>query len=644
MVADQAYLADSGKDILMRRFIDQQQNEAARSQVVLPNAVSRLQTEHELLEASLRQQNAMIRQLILDRERDLRLETQSLPAGTQTDIDAGTQTEPHYLRPPLRKVRSDNDASDQSDDELTVIKSRIKSKIARRSNRSQIRRKIKTPILEENEADVMEKPQKVRILKATTKPRIKQTKTSEMRQKRASSRAGKRPTKSALRKEVLKEISKSLANSDNSLSENEEEHKYESDEEFSEDSIEEISPRSDKTTDSDLKAKQASKSEASKSKKRTVSVDRHAFKDKSKSRPLKRTRRTESVDRIALRRSHSREENLRQQRSESLERVRPRRSTSRLSYQYYPDRDRDRYYYEYRDRDYLSPSRYRDYYHSPSRSRRRSESRYRSDSRDRYRPHSRERDGDYRDSLRGGNYYRDRDDSRDRWKDRSRSRERDRYRDDRGKIYRSESLDRDYRMSTSSGKDLSEPSLRKQSKFHSETDLRSSRGVGKLPGKVDSRLGSHSDLSNVKKDNKTKPTTKRTSRYMEWYNKNKSKNAPKTNKPSGETNENDLVKETNAAKETIKTISGSRLMKDTESSARKKVVVKKPGAGPEHPLLQHSERRFEVPYQPTNRTDEDADSGIALTKPSMAQKKSVFTIAYNDMHTSQIKDVTTPPL
>lgn len=43
--------------------------------------MNKLQTDQEFLEASLRQQNALLRQLILDRERDLRLETQSLPAG-----------------------------------------------------------------------------------------------------------------------------------------------------------------------------------------------------------------------------------------------------------------------------------------------------------------------------------------------------------------------------------------------------------------------------------------------------------------------------------------------------------------------------------------------------------------------------------
>lgn len=118
----------------------------------------RAQSEHELLEASLRQQNALLRQILLDRERDLRLETQSLPAGTQTDQDAGTQTEPQYLRPPRREVRSDHDQSDYSDedDEIAIIKARAKRRNGRKGH---IRRKIKTPIQEEVELEIVEKPQ-----------------------------------------------------------------------------------------------------------------------------------------------------------------------------------------------------------------------------------------------------------------------------------------------------------------------------------------------------------------------------------------------------------------------------------------------------------------------------------------------------
>lgn len=84
LVAENTYLPDSGKDILMRRFMEQQQQqEGQKQEVLLPNAatVSKLQTEHEALEASLRQQNALLKQILQERERDLKLETQSLPAG-----------------------------------------------------------------------------------------------------------------------------------------------------------------------------------------------------------------------------------------------------------------------------------------------------------------------------------------------------------------------------------------------------------------------------------------------------------------------------------------------------------------------------------------------------------------------------------
>jgi hypothetical protein len=224
------YITDSGKDILMRRFIDQQQAEAVK-QIHLPNAVTKLQTEHELLEASLRQQNALLRQILLERERDLRLETQSLPAGTQTDQDQETQTEPLFLRPPRRKVRSDNDASEGSDDELAVMRARA------RRRRTHLRR-IKTPIQEESEIESVEKPKS----NTSAKPRveIKQTRTSELRQKKASAVK----SRANIRKEVLREISASLDQSDS------EEEKIRRVEYFSEDSLEEISPRSEKTTDS----------------------------------------------------------------------------------------------------------------------------------------------------------------------------------------------------------------------------------------------------------------------------------------------------------------------------------------------------------------------------------------------------------
>ncbi|RZC32406.1 hypothetical protein BDFB_001792 [Asbolus verrucosus] len=360
----------------------------------------------------------------------------SLPAGTQTDQDQGTQTEPQYLRPPLRKVRSDNDASEGSDGELTIIRERARRRNVRRSHL----RKIKTPIQEESEIEIVEKPVK---LKSSAKPRlsIRHTRTSELRQKKASSRRSK-SSRSNIHKEVLREISASLDQTDNSNSGEEDEYeekqqrnvKY-----FSEDSLEDISPRSEKTTDS------------------------------SKQR------------------------------------------------------------------------------------------------------------------------------------------------------------------------------------YHSESDLR----IVSPPLQESIKSQSHTDLTNVKEETKNKQKKKkhikRTSRYMEWYNKN-SKNPPtkpvedsSTSKKSKSTDNADAREDT-IVKETVKKIS-NRLTQDTESSSRKKVDPKKPAVGPEHPLVQHSERRFEAQYPTARKPEEDTDSGIALTRLPIAQKKSVFTIAYDDMHTSQLRpESRSPPL
>lgn len=132
---------------------------------------------------------------------------------------------------------------------------------------------------------------------------------------------------------------------------------------------------------------------------------------------------------------------------------------------------------------------------------------------------------------------------------------------------------------------------------------------------------------------------------MEWYNKNSKKpenpkkkvEEPRQTEPAVEKISKDLEKEK------IEVKVSQRLLKETESSARKKQGKKKPPLGPEHPLLQHSEHRFEAQYP--RRAEDDGDSGIAMTRPAIAQKKSVFTIAYNDMHTSQIHDnpTSTPP-
>lgn len=416
LMAEQPFVSDSGKDILMQRFIEQQQSQAPRGhQVLLPNSINKLQTEHELLEASLRQQNALLRQIILEREREreMRLETQSLPAGTQTDQDAGTQTEPRYLLPSRRRVRSDNDASDFSDEETQSIRARSRRRYGKRGSKGSHRRKINTPILEESESNVEGSQQRDASIE-TKFMGIKQTRTSLLRQKRAAE--GGHSTKSSgtsrsLKKEVLREISASLtrnasdeSNSDADLYKRRK--SAHSVEYLSDDSLEDYTPRSDKTTDS-----------------------------------------------------------------------------------------------------------------------------------------------------------------------------------------------------------------YKQHKYHSESDLRNTSS--KSHSRDSAKSLSQTDLRKSKKG-------KRVSRYMDWY------------KRSREATQKSKSKE---AKEPIL----PKSLTETESTnARKKVVEPTNKAGPEHPLLQHSEHRFEAQY-PLRRPDEDADSGIALAKPPIAQKKSVFTIAYDDMHTSQLRpDSSTP--
>lgn len=234
----QYVVVDSGKDLLMERFIREQGEEAKnirermgkvttdldnmsakegksygqRSQVgsdvqnqfhdynnvapdipgtvplkteFLQSALLEMQNKstinQELLESSLRKQNELLHQILIERERmmqshetasqvESKLETQSLPGhsvmATQTECHIGTQTEPPLLKPSRRKARSDNDS--YSEDESQIIadhdsskvawvkrkkpKKKIKYKDPRRSMRAyDLKRKIKTPILEENE-------------------------------------------------------------------------------------------------------------------------------------------------------------------------------------------------------------------------------------------------------------------------------------------------------------------------------------------------------------------------------------------------------------------------------------------------------------------------------------------------------------
>lgn len=254
-IVGEQYYVDNGKDILMRRYIDQQQAEASRASAMLPNAVQKLQSEHEIFEASLRQQNAILRQILQERERDLRLETQSLPAGTQTDQDAGTQTEPMYLRPPTRKTRSDNDASDISEDD--IISAKYSRKKYKRFQTSPIKRKIKTPIQEESENNI----EIVEKQKRSARRTLTHGKTN-LERKVSGNKF--RMTRSALKREVLKEITATLLESDDSDFEYQSKSRMYVEEDFySDDSINDFTPRTEATIPSSKMQRYSSENDIS---------------------------------------------------------------------------------------------------------------------------------------------------------------------------------------------------------------------------------------------------------------------------------------------------------------------------------------------------------------------------------------------
>ena len=410
--------------LLLCRYIDQQQNEAGGAPVIHPNAVNKIQAENEMLENTLRQQNALLRQILLEREREMRLETQSLPAGTQTDHDTGTQTEPLFLRPPRRKTRSDNDASDYSDEEENRFKKR-----SRKTGRI-IRRKINTPIQEESETNLENEKQQG---SANENRRLSfgHTKTSLLRKKAIDDKKPK--SRSALRREVLKEISASLFQSDGSESDSH--YKYHHKGYSSEDSQDDVSPQSEKSSML-RRLSESSRSEYKSSKRQSQAV----------------------------------------------------------------------------------PERY-----------------------------------------------------------------------------------------------------------HSEIDL---RNLG-LQGKTFAKEKSRSQLDLQKRS--TQRSSKRVSRYMDWYKKNGSKK-----KNSEETAPSSATSRVSAVSKRVMQETQTQMTASNKNRFKSKI-------GPEHPLLQHSERRFEA--QLNRRPDDDGDSGIALARPNMTQKKSVFTIAYDDIQTKQLRqDSATPPL
>ncbi|XP_017055208.1 cadherin-86C isoform X2 [Drosophila ficusphila] len=176
-------------------------------------AVSNQSLTHEL-ENSLKQQNALLRQILMEKEKlenaytqhEVALETQSLPGqsmaiGTQTDCDAGTQTEgldsaldPEILhgKPSRRRARSENDESMSEDGYEYVrfnppnspegvywIKRRRTKKRPRQPRKrivmvEEVKRKIRTPIKEEEE--VQERKKRV-----PPKKPLRETKTSILR-------------------------------------------------------------------------------------------------------------------------------------------------------------------------------------------------------------------------------------------------------------------------------------------------------------------------------------------------------------------------------------------------------------------------------------------------------------------------------
>lgn len=218
----------------------------------------------ELLESSLRKQNELLHQILIERERLLqnqetasqvesKLETQSLPGhsvmATQTECHIGTQTEPQLLKPSRRKARSDNDSYSEDESQMVAEddikkgawakrkkpKKKIKYKDPRRSIRIyDLKRKIKTPIIEESEASPsLESEKHVKISKTNEREehiknygdRTKSTVTTSKNETVCSTqiRCTDGDTKIGLRKEVLMEISDSLdekvnsANSDKRL-------------------------------------------------------------------------------------------------------------------------------------------------------------------------------------------------------------------------------------------------------------------------------------------------------------------------------------------------------------------------------------------------------------------------------------------
>lgn len=203
----------------------------------LQHAISSQSLIHQELENSIKQQNALLRQILLEKEKleekysqqEVALETQSLPGhsmamATQTDCDAGTQTDSHRVKPARRRARSENDDS-LSDNEYEYVrysppnspegvywvkrkrlKKRAKYKAVDKPRRrvvmvDQMKRKIRTPIKEESEEVLASSP-----------PMQRTESRARSRQSHKSDRApaSRQRQSSGLTRDVLLEIDDSL--------------------------------------------------------------------------------------------------------------------------------------------------------------------------------------------------------------------------------------------------------------------------------------------------------------------------------------------------------------------------------------------------------------------------------------------------
>lgn len=115
------------------------------------------------------------------------------------------------------------------------------------------------------------------------------------------------------------------------------------------------------------------------------------------------------------------------------------------------------------------------------------------------------------------------------------------------------------------------------------------------------------------------------SRYMDWYKK-------KTVDESGQSKEKRTKKKQAPRTKSVPSTSASKNVVANVDLVKKENVdsAKSVNKRNRKPLIQHSRHRFENQL-PVRRSEDDVDSGIALARPPMAEKKSVFSIAYADI-------------